>query len=73
MLLEKTPQIQALTAAEKLLLVTEFWDDLSAQPEKIPVSAETIAELDRRMEHYRRHPEQATTWEKAKARIQGRQ
>lgn len=72
MLLEKMPQIQALTPSEKLLLVTELWEDLSAHPENIPVSRETIAELDRRVEHYRKHPDQTTTWEKVKERLQGR-
>jgi putative addiction module component (TIGR02574 family) len=50
-------------------LVTELWDDLAAHPENIPVTEEQIAELDRRMEEYRKNPTQVTTWEDIKERI----
>jgi hypothetical protein len=35
------------------------------------VSREIIAELDRRMEHFREHPDDFTTWEAVKERILG--
>ena len=63
MILETMPDVNRLTAAEKLLLVSELWDDLAAHPTEVPVSREQIAELDRRMEAYRRDPSQVTTWE----------
>ena len=61
-----------LTAAQKLLLVSELWDDLAAHPTEVPVSREQIAELDRRMEAYRRDPSQVTTWEAIQQHILGR-
>jgi hypothetical protein len=36
-----------------------------------PVSCEIIAELDRRMEHFRQHPNQFVTWEAVKERVLG--
>jgi len=66
------PDIQRLTSAEKLLLVSELWNDLAAHPTEVPVSRELIAELDRRMEEYRRDPSQVTTWEAIQKRILGR-
>jgi len=71
MILEHHPDIQRLSATEKLVLVSELWDDLAAHLEEVPVTQEQIAELDRRMEIYRTDPEQVTTWEAVKQRILG--
>ena len=71
MILEKFPEVQELTPSEKLLLVSELWNDLEAHPSEVPVSREIIAELDRRMEHFRQHPEEFKTWEDVKERILG--
>ena len=72
MILETIPGVNQLTPAEKLLLVSELWDDLAAHPTEVPVSREQIAELDRRMEAYRRDPSQVTTWEAIQKRILGK-
>jgi len=71
MILEQFPEVQRLTASEKLILVSELWNDLEAHPSEVPVSREIIAELDRRMEHLRQHPEEFTTWEAVRDRILG--
>ena len=72
MILETIPDVNRLTAAEKLLLVSELWDDLAAHPTEVPVSREQIAELDRRMEAYRRDPSQVTSWDAIQKRVLGR-
>jgi putative addiction module component (TIGR02574 family) len=69
MILETIPNVKKLSPSEKLLLVTELWDDLAAHPTEVPVSREQIAELDRRMEEYRRDPKQVTSWEAIQQRI----
>jgi putative addiction module component (TIGR02574 family) len=71
MILEQHPEIQRLSPSEKFVLVTELWDDLAAHPADVPVSPEQIAELDRRMEAYRKDPTKVTTWEAIKERILG--
>lgn len=71
MILERHPELQQLSPADKLALVSELWDDLAAHPEDVPVEPELIAELDRRMEAYRKDPTQVTTWEAVKARLLG--
>jgi putative addiction module component (TIGR02574 family) len=71
MILEKIPDVSKLTSAEKLLLVSELWDDLAAHPSEVPVSPEQIAELDRRMDAYRRDPSKVTSWEAIQQRILG--
>jgi putative addiction module component (TIGR02574 family) len=69
MILEKFPDVQKLTPSEKLIFVSELWNDLEANPSEVPVSREVIAELDRRMEHFRQHPEEFITWEEVKERV----
>jgi putative addiction module component (TIGR02574 family) len=71
MILEKFPEVQRLSASEKLVFVSELWNDLEAHPSEVPVSREIIAELDRRMEHFRQHPDEFTTWEAVKGRVLG--
>jgi putative addiction module component (TIGR02574 family) len=71
MILEKFPEVGKLTAAEKLIFVSELWNDLETNPSAVPVSREIIAELDRRMESFRKHPESFTTWEDVRERILG--
>ena len=71
MILERFPEVQQLTASEKLLFVSELWNDLEAHPSEVPVSREIIGELDRRMERFRQHPGEFTTWEAVKERILG--
>jgi putative addiction module component (TIGR02574 family) len=72
MILESIPELKRLTPSEKLLLVSELWNDLAAHPTEVPVSREQIAELDRRMAEYRRDPNKVTTWEAIQKRILGK-
>jgi putative addiction module component (TIGR02574 family) len=72
MILETIPDVNRLSPAEKLLLVSELWDDLAEHPSEVPVTREQIAELDRRMEAYRRDPSQVTSWEAIQQRILGK-
>jgi putative addiction module component (TIGR02574 family) len=67
MILEQHPELSRLSTSEKLLLVSELWDALAADPSNIPVAPEHLAELDRRMEEYQKDPSQVTTWEAIKA------
>jgi putative addiction module component (TIGR02574 family) len=69
MISETIPAIGALTAPEKMLLASELWAQLAEGDTEIPLTREQIAELDRRMEHYRRHPHEVTTWEEIKSRL----
>jgi putative addiction module component (TIGR02574 family) len=68
-ILEKFPEVKRLSPADKLVFVSELWNDLEANPAQIPVAPEIIEELDRRMEHFSRHPDEFTTWDAVKARL----
>jgi putative addiction module component (TIGR02574 family) len=70
-ILETFPEVKQLTPSQKLVLVSELWDDLAAHPSDVPVSPEQVAELDRRMADYRRDPSKVTSWEAIQKRILG--
>ena len=61
-----------LTPAEKLQLIEDLWDDLSANPEDVPVQDWQIEEAERRRENLMKHPASAVSWEDVKARIRAR-
>ena len=70
-MIERMPELRTLSPSDKLALVTELWDDLASNPEDIPITPEQIAEVDRRLEEYRKNPGIGSTWEEVKARILG--
>lgn len=69
MTLEKFPDVQKLSPSEKLMFVSELWNDLEAHQLDVPVSPEIVTELDRRMAEFQKNPAQFTTWENAKSRL----
>lgn len=69
MIKETIPELQKLSTADKFALAVELWDELSSNPDEIPVTEEQLNELDRRFEEYRQDPDKVVTWEEAKARI----
>ena len=69
MIKETIPELQKLSTADKFALAVELWDELSSNPDAIPVTEEQLNELDRRFEEYRRDPDKVVTWKEAKARI----
>jgi putative addiction module component (TIGR02574 family) len=69
MIKETIPELKKLSTADKFALAIELWDELSSNPDEIPVTEEQLNELDRRFEEYRHDPDKVVTWEEAKARI----
>lgn len=71
MILERFPEIQRMSAEEKLLFVSEVWNDLEQHPADVPVPRAMIAELEKRAAHFRENPGEFTTWDSIRERIQG--
>ena len=69
MIKETIPELQKLSAADKFALAVELWDELSSNPDEIPVTDEQLNEIDRRFEEYRQNPDKVVNCEDAKARI----
>jgi putative addiction module component (TIGR02574 family) len=58
-----------LPVSERLELVGDIWDSIAQVPEKVDLTPEQRAELDRRLEAYRRNPTAGSPWSEVKARI----
>lgn len=58
--------ILKLSVSERIQLVEEIWDSISAHPESLPVTEAQKAELDRRLADYRANPSQGRTWEEVR-------
>ncbi len=61
-----------LSPPEKLQLVEDLWDDLSANPENVPIHDWQLEELARRKANLMAHPASALSWDEVKLRIRSR-
>lgn len=61
-----------LSPAEKLQLVQDLWDDLSAVPEDVPVRESHLAEAERRRKNLARNPASGQAWTEVQRRIRER-
>jgi putative addiction module component (TIGR02574 family) len=55
-----------LSPAEKLQLVEDLWDDLSAHPDSVPLHDWQKEELDKRKTRFEQNPTTAMNWEDTK-------
>lgn len=62
-------EFNRLSTDAKLELLFELWDELAQEPDAVSLTAEQKRELDRRYERHRLNPEEAMTWEEAKAQL----
>lgn len=63
-------EILKLSVSERIRLVEEIWDSVSEMPEAVPLTDAQCAELDRRLEAFRRNPRAGSPWEEVRKRIQ---
>ncbi|MBY0524984.1 MAG: addiction module protein [Gemmataceae bacterium] len=61
-----------LSPAEKLQLVEDLWDDLSATPDAVPVHDWQKDELARRKVNLLKNPASGLSWEEVKRRVRSR-
>lgn len=61
--------IFSLSAAEKLQLVEDLWDDVSSRPENVPVHPWQLEEIERRRRSLAARPESAVSWDEMTARL----
>jgi putative addiction module component (TIGR02574 family) len=72
MILEKLPEVEALSAEEKQLLAEEIWDDLSRMRDPFPITEEQLQILEDRVAEYRAHPERVKSWDDVKRNLSER-
>ncbi len=63
-------EIKQLSVAERVLLVQEIWDGIAADQESISVTEAQKEELDRRLEAYDASPEEGSSWDEVKQRVE---
>ena len=61
-----------LSPSEKLQLVEDLWDDLSATPEAVPVHDWQKEELTRRKANLMNNPAAGRAWDDVKQRVRSR-
>lgn len=70
-------ELMQLSVSERLDIAEKLWDSIhppgSLRPgEPFILTDEQKAELDRRLEQHKRHPERAQPWEAVRARLWSR-
>lgn len=58
-----------LSVPERIQLVEDIWDSVAEIPEALSLTEAQQAELDRRLDAYRRNPEEGFPWEYVKENI----
>ena len=64
--------IRKLSISERLALVEEIWDSISADPSSVPVSDVQVAEARRRLRAHDADPTTAVPWQEAEARLRSK-
>jgi putative addiction module component (TIGR02574 family) len=52
-----------LSVPERIQLVEDIWDSIAEMPEEVPLTKAQQTELDRRLDAYRKNPEDGSPWE----------
>ena len=66
------PSFEQMTQAERILCVQDLWDRIAADAADSPLTPAQAAEIDRRLEDHRKHPETSIPWEVAREQIRRR-
>jgi putative addiction module component (TIGR02574 family) len=61
--------IDQLSIDDRLALLEEIWESISATPEQLPVTDEQKQLLDRRVAELKANPENVLTWEQIKSHV----
>lgn len=61
--------IQDLSIADRIQLVTEIWDSITESPENVPVTDAQKQELDARLQAYEQNSTDGCTWSEVRKRI----
>jgi putative addiction module component (TIGR02574 family) len=69
MTLTELPQVQALSAREKLRLVDEIWSSVGADLDSLEVTHEEAEVLDKRWADFLKNPAMALTTEELKSKV----
>ena len=63
-------EILKLSVEDRIRLVEEIWNTVSADPEAVPVTQAQKEELDRRLDDLARHPDGGRSWEEFRSELE---
>jgi putative addiction module component (TIGR02574 family) len=63
-------EILKLSVEDRIRLVEEIWETVSADPQAVPVTQAQREELDRRLDDLARNPETGRTWEEFRSEVE---
>ena len=61
--------ILKLSVSERILIVEAIWDSIAEGEKQIDLSSETKQIIDERVESHRKNPNEGSSWNNVKARI----
>lgn len=64
--------VMGLSIAERIQLVSDIWDTVIEEPQKVTLSEEQKKEIDHRLDAYNQNPDNGTTWDVVRERIRSR-
>jgi putative addiction module component (TIGR02574 family) len=65
-------ELRQLDPADRLRLMADLWDTFADDPDQVPVSDESRAELDRRILDADEHPAAESAWSEVLERLKQR-
>lgn len=72
MRLDDIPGIDQLSVPEKILLVEDIWDSITANQSDVPIPESHVQELERRLTLHKENPGKLLSLEELQQRIQDR-
>jgi len=61
---------RSMSIAERILLVEEIWESIVADERSVELTPEQRHELDRRLAAHEAAPDEGSSWEEVKSRLQ---
>ena len=61
--------IDQMSIAERIQLAEDLWDSILSTPEALPVTEPQQQELDHRLEQYHQTPEDGSSWQNIRERL----
>ena len=60
-----------LSVLEKILRVQDLWDDIARSPRDVEITPAQREEAERRVLEHERNPQECSSWEEIKNRLEG--
>ena len=60
-----------LSVSEKILRVQDLWDDIARSPRDVEITPAQREEAERRLLEHERNPQEYSSWEDIKRRLEG--